>query len=155
MLGIGAYWFHTYFMLPKLSYNRIHAYTSWVPILCYCVLRNLSPALRRWHMASFAWTGKVTLETYILQFHIWMKTTGINGSPKHLMVWIPGFYWTNFLLTSATYIYISYRVFNITVALRDVAVPAGTTPAICLRLTAYLVVGLGFYAAGAALLAMG
>ena len=97
----------------------------------------------------------MTLETYILQFHIWMKTTGINGSPKHLMVWIPGFYWTNFLLTSATYIYISYRVFKITVALRDVAVPAGTTPAICLRLTAYLVVGLGFYAAGAALLAMG
>ena len=152
MLGIGAYWFHTYFMLPKLSYNRIHAYTSWVPILCYCVLRNLSPALRRWHMASFAWTGKVTLETYILQFHIWMKTTGINGSPKHLMVWIPGFYWTNFLLTSATYIYISYRVFKITVALRDVAVPKGSAAAICCRFAAYAAVGGGFYAAGAALL---
>jgi hypothetical protein len=50
------------------------------------VLRNMSPLLRRWHMHMFAWTGKITLETYILQFHIWMKTTGVNGSPKHLMV---------------------------------------------------------------------
>ena len=53
------------------------------------VLRNMSPLLRRWHMHMFAWTGKITLETYILQFHIWMKTTGVNGSPKHLMVRAP------------------------------------------------------------------
>ena len=95
------------------------------------VLRNMSPLLRRWHMHMFAWTGKITLETYILQFHVWMKTTGVNGSPKHLMVrrchapspagptatrrphashrhafstlrqvWLPGWYWTNFLLTT-------------------------------------------------------
>ena len=60
------------------------------------VLRNCSPTLRRYHMHLFAWCGKVTLETYILQFHIWMKTTGINGSPKFLMVWLPGWFDTNF-----------------------------------------------------------
>ena len=47
-------------------------------------------------MHLFAWCGKVTLETYILQFHIWMKTTGINGSPKFLMVWLPGWFYTHF-----------------------------------------------------------
>ena len=60
------------------------------------VLRNCSPTLRRYHMHLFAWCGKVTLETYILQFHIWMKTTGINGSPKFLMVWLPGWFYTHF-----------------------------------------------------------
>ena len=66
-------------MLPKRAYNAVHPFTSFIPIFCYMVLRNCSPTLRRYHMHLFAWCGKVTLETYILQFHIWMKTTGING----------------------------------------------------------------------------
>jgi hypothetical protein len=52
-----------------------------------------------------------------------MKTTGINGSPKHLLVWLPGYYWLNFALVSAVYIVISYRVFIITAALRDAVIP--------------------------------
>jgi len=111
------------FSLGKNSYNKWHPFTSFIPIFLYMVLRNISPVLRRYHMEMFAWTGKITLETYILQFHVWMRTTGVNGSPKHLMVWIPGWYWTNFLLTSTVYIFISYRVFKITATLRDVCIP--------------------------------
>ena len=74
-------------------------------------------------MHLFAWCGKVTLETYILQFHIWMKTTGINGSPKFLMVWLPGWFYTNFLLTSLVFFFVSYRIFKITVTLRDACIP--------------------------------
>jgi len=81
-----------------------------------------------------------------------MKTTGLNGSPKHLMVWLPGFYWTNMLLTSATYIFMSYRVFKITVVLRDAAI--SKEPSAVYRT---LLVGAGtialFYALGAGLLA--
>jgi len=65
----------------------------------------------------------VTLETYILQFHIWMKSTGINGSPKYLMVWVPGWFWLNMALTSAVFFVLSYRVFKITVLLRDACLP--------------------------------
>ena len=160
------------YLLPKRAYNAVHPYTSFVPIFCYMVLRNCSPTLRRYHMHLFAWCGKVTLETYILQFHIWMKTTGINGSPKFLMVWLPGWYdttflltltltltrtlsltltltlalaltltltltlnltlaltltltryYTNFLLTSVVFLFVSYRVFKITVTLRDACIP--------------------------------
>ena len=85
-LALGGWWYFTYFTLPKREYNKAHPFTSFIPLFCYMVLRNMSPLLRRWHMHMFAWTGKITLETYILQFHIWMKTTGVNGSPKHLMV---------------------------------------------------------------------
>ena len=89
-LGVGAYWYYAYFALPKRAYNAVHPYTSFVAIFTYLVLRNLTAGLRRRHMHLFAWCGKVTLETYILQFHVWMRTTGLNGSPKYLMVCFPG-----------------------------------------------------------------
>ena len=121
--AVGAWWYTHYFSLPKRQYNKVHPFTSFAPIFLYLVLRNITEALRRYHLHLFAWCGKITLETYILQFHIWMKTTGINGSPKFLLVWLPGWYWTNFALASAIYIFLSYRVFLITAALRDVVIP--------------------------------
>jgi len=145
--SVGAWWYFTYFTLPKKEYNKVHPYTSFIPIFVYMVLRNLTPLMRRWHMHLFAWTGKITLETYILQFHVWMKTTGINGSPKNLMVLIPGWYWTNFVLITAVYIFISYRVFQITNTLKDLVIPK-ETPEIFKR-GATISVGIGlFYAAG-------
>ena len=122
-LAAGAFWYFNYFALPKRTYNGVHPYTSFIAIFVYLVLRNITPGLRRLHLHFFAWCGKITLETYILQFHIWMKTTGLNGSPKYLMVWLPGYYWTNFVLITAIYVFLSYRVFIITAALRDYAIP--------------------------------
>jgi len=122
-LAVGGWWAVQFFLLPKREYNKVHPFTSFIPIFCYMVLRNCSPTLRRYHMHLFAWCGKITLETYILQFHIWMKTTGINGSPKYLMVWLPGWFYTNFLLTSVVFVFVSYRIFKLTVTLRDACIP--------------------------------
>jgi len=125
-LAVGTWYTLQFFLLPKRDYNKVHPFTSFIPIFCYMVLRNASPTLRRYHMHLFAWCGKVTLETYILQFHIWMKTTGINGSPKFLMVWLPGWFYTNFLLTTVVFLFVSYRIFRITVVLRDACIPRET-----------------------------
>ena len=122
-LAAGAFWYFNYFALPKRTYNGVHPYTSFIAIFVYLVLRNITPGLRRLHLHFFAWCGKITLETYILQFHIWMKTTGLNSSPKYLMVWLPNYYWVNFLVISAAYVFISYRVFIITAGLKDVVIP--------------------------------
>ena len=176
-LVLGLWWFYSYFSLSKREYNKVHPYTSFIPIFLYLVFRNLTERLRKFHLHGFAWCGKITLETYILQFHVWMKTTGVNGSPKvsstrvprpcappsrqarvrqpsvppprqaakvvcssrshanlplpacppwlaqYLMVWLPGMYWTNFVLVSAVYIFLSFRVFHITAALRDWVIP--------------------------------
>lgn len=122
-LAVTAWWYFSYFALPKRSYNVVHPYTSFVGIFTYLVLRNLTAGLRKRHLHLFAWCGKITLETYILQFHVWMRTTGLNGSPKYLMVWFPGSYWLNFLVVTAVYIFVSYRVFIITAELKDVVIP--------------------------------
>ncbi len=150
VLAVLFGWRLRYFSLGKRQYNAVHPYTSWIPILCYLILRNLSPLMRTYSMHLFSWCGKVTLETYILQFHIWMKTTGLNGSPKYLMVWVPDHYWINFALTSAVYFFVSYRVFKITVVLRDACIPNETAD-IVRRAGSIALGSAAFYAIGLAL----
>jgi len=116
-------WVYCFFMLDKYSYNRVHPYTSSIPIIAYLLLRNIVAPLRQRYMFLFAYLGKYTLETYILQFHVWMKTTGLNGSPKHLLEWIPGSYWLNFAVVSAVYLFVSVRIANLTVVIRDALIP--------------------------------
>ena len=148
-LAVGGWYVHTYFLRPKREYNKVHPYTSWIPIAVFLVLRNATAGLRARYMHLFTWCGKVTLETYILQFHIWMKSTGINGSPKFLMVWLPSF-WLNMAVVSAVYFVLSYRVFKITVVLRDVAVPKDNR-GIFVNSVIMAVATAAFYAVGVAL----
>ena len=123
LLGAIYVYHDAVFSLDKYAYNGYHPYTSWLPILVYILLRNLTPALRARYVHLFTFLGQVTLETYILQFHVWMKTTGLNGSPKFLLVLIEGHFWLNFAVVSAAYFLVSVRVFRLTCALRDALVP--------------------------------
>ena len=118
-LGATLAWNAAVFSKDKYAYNVLHPYTSMVPVAAFLVLRNIAPSLRWRYMRLFAFLGKYTLETYILQFHVWMRTTGVNGSPKHLLEWVPGYFFVNFAITSAAYILLSVRLSKITMTLRD------------------------------------
>lgn len=63
----------------KFEFISWNPYTSWLPILSFVVLRNSSRHLRNFHSSIFAWLGRHSLETFILQFHIWLAadTTGL------------------------------------------------------------------------------
>lgn len=52
--------------------NIYHRITSPIPILAYFFLRNSTSFLRDHYSAFFAWVGRHSLETYILQYHIWL-----------------------------------------------------------------------------------
>lgn len=71
--GCGAafvLWYRYVFRLPKLQYNILHPYTSWIPISAYLVLRNLTPPLRQHTLGLYGWLGCITLETCkFLQFY--------------------------------------------------------------------------------------
>jgi len=116
-------WVNYVFLLDKYSYNHVHPFTSAVPIAVYLLMRNLVGCLRQRYLFLFAYLGRYTLETYILQFHVWMKTTGLNGSPKHLMEWIPGNYFLNFAVVSAVYLFLSVRIAKLTIVIRDAMIP--------------------------------
>ncbi|KAI0840546.1 Cas1p-domain-containing protein [Hypoxylon sp. FL0890] len=71
--GIIVFVYVTQFNLhEKKQYNQIHPFVSWIPILCFVVLRNSHRAARQTHLALPAALGKISLETYVLQYHIWL-----------------------------------------------------------------------------------
>ncbi|KAF8387682.1 hypothetical protein HHK36_026336 [Tetracentron sinense] len=102
-LVMGYLWFEYIYKLDKVTYNKYHPYTSWIPI---------------------TWLGKITLETYILQIHIWLRSGVPDGQPKLLLSLIRDYPMLNFMLTTSIYIAISYRLFELTNTLKTAFVPS-------------------------------
>lgn len=77
----------------KEAYNALHPYISWLPVVAFLALRNACAWLRARSMRLPAALGRVSLETYVLQYHMWLGndatarlTTGLldrYGSPWH------------------------------------------------------------------------
>jgi hypothetical protein len=122
-IGLGYTWYANVYVLDKLSYNALHPYTSWIPLSLWVVIRNLFPALRGVYLELFAYLGKITLETYICQFHIWLHSGVPNGQPGKLLVLVPGYPLVNFFFCTALYVLVSKRMFDVTNTLKNACVP--------------------------------
>ncbi|EFN56845.1 hypothetical protein CHLNCDRAFT_35000 [Chlorella variabilis] len=130
--AVGYAWYHFVYLLPKVEYNRIHPYTSWIPITgeagilvvdFFFMLRNLTPQMRSFSMGLYGWLGCVTLETYIGQFHTWLLSKRPDGQPIYLLTLLPGYPLLNFAVVTAIYVVLSHRLFQTTSNLKDAVVP--------------------------------
>lgn len=122
-LACALVYYNSVYTLPKLEYNKVHPYTSWIPLTIWIVLRNITPGLRLRALRLFGWLGTITLETYLCQFHVWLRSEVADGQPKLLLALVPGYPLVNFAVTSGLYIFVSHRFFELTNAFKDVAVP--------------------------------
>ena len=113
MLTGTALFFMFIYPNNKKTYNALHPYYFWIPLLTYVLVRNWSPTVRRYHSSSLAAMGKITLETYLMQHHIWLA-----NDAKTLYVVIPNAPLLNLLVTTITYVFVAMRLFRITVGLR-------------------------------------
>lgn len=84
--GLIYLWYTTFGHIDdKLLYNPFHPYIFIFPLLGWLMLRNSHRYLCEHHCAFLEFLGRNTLETYVLQFHLFM-----NHSVQHIPVVIPG-----------------------------------------------------------------
>mmetsp|Transcript_12156 Transcript_12156/g.21783 ORF Transcript_12156/g.21783 Transcript_12156/m.21783 type:complete len:478 (-) Transcript_12156:646-2079(-) len=121
---IGSFYYVCVLSKPRKQYLKLHAYTSWIPISLWIILRNSTPTLRKRHVRLLGWIGCITLETYISQFHIWMMTRKPDGKPLvNLQILSRKYPLLNFLLATMIFIGVSWRLFILTVRLKCIAIP--------------------------------
>ena len=72
VLVISAYALICTTFSDKLHYNRWHPLISPFPVLSFIILRNATGTLRSRHSQFFAWFGRCSLETFVLQYHLWL-----------------------------------------------------------------------------------
>ncbi|THV07699.1 Cas1p-domain-containing protein [Dendrothele bispora CBS 962.96] len=91
----------------KFTYNLWHPYISAIPVLAFVVLRNANAILRSANSRFFAFIGRCSLETFIIQYHLWLA-----GDTKGVLLVLPGTSWRplNFVVTSIMFIYVSDQV---------------------------------------------
>lgn len=85
-LFLLALWYYAFgFMSDKLMYNPVHPYIFWMPVAGWLLIRNSSKYLCELHSTALEFLGRITLETYVLQFHMFM-----SHNVQHIPVLIPG-----------------------------------------------------------------
>ncbi|KAI7899668.1 10 TM acyl transferase domain found in Cas1p-domain-containing protein [Cokeromyces recurvatus] len=110
---IGLAWF-LWFELKqtKSSYVIYHPYISWIPILSFVIIRNFTSWSQNTYSRFFAFIGKISLETFIGQFHMWLAadTRGIlivlpnaNWVIQSRIGW-----WVNMMISTTFFLFICY-----------------------------------------------
>ena len=113
---IGAltlWWIITCYTLDKMNYNLSHSYFAIIPLTSYIFFRNITPSIRSGVSMSLHDLGKTTLETYLLQHHIWL-----TSNAKTLLTIVPGHPWINFALATMLFFTVSKELYRITMSLR-------------------------------------
>ena len=118
MTLILVWWFLFGHITDKYVYNPIHPIIFWFPLFGWLMIRNSSKYLTEVHSTALEFFGKITLETYVLQFHVFMcqnvqeipivlPNSGPNGNP--IMKFL------NMILTGVGFVALAYWARKITV----------------------------------------
>lgn len=118
LVGVGSYTSFSFLCKNKLNCDEIHSYIVFIPIIGYIVLRNISGIIRTKYSTFFAWFGRISLELFICQYHIWL------AADRHgVLVLLPGFPTANMIITSFIFVCASHEVHRLTQILLPYAVP--------------------------------
>ncbi|CAG9561488.1 unnamed protein product [Danaus chrysippus] len=117
-IALGSYITFTFFCTNTFDCNEIHSYVTFLPIIGYIILRNVSGVLRTRHSSLFAWFGTITLELFASQSHIWLA-----ADTHGVLVLVPGVPVFNLILTSYIFIFTAHEIHKLTGIILPYAVP--------------------------------
>ena len=149
ILGAFVAWVIGPFQSPKLEYNSTNAYFGFVPLMTFIYFRNLTPTMREYSLDLLHQIGKTTLETYLMQHHIWL-----TSNAKSLLTLIPGWPRVNMLIVTAIYFFTSRRLYKLTLHLRGILLPNDRSACLKSLMGLFGIIG-GFYAMALTLEAYG
>ncbi|RWS30776.1 hypothetical protein B4U80_10615 [Leptotrombidium deliense] len=119
VIGIFIYVIFAFVCRNKLECNEIHPYISFIPVVSYVSLRNISGLLRSRYSAFFAWFGNISLELFICQYHIWL-----SADTYGVLVLVPSYPVLNVIVTSFIFVCIAHEINLITKVLTKYAIPS-------------------------------
>ena len=106
------------FHQSKFEYNQTNSFFGFIPLITYIYFRNLTPTLRSHSLDLLHQIGKTTLETYLIQHHIWLTTDA-----KRLLTLIAGWPKVNMVVVTCIYYIVSRRLYKLTMFLRGMLLP--------------------------------
>ncbi|GMH64894.1 hypothetical protein TL16_g04069 [Triparma laevis f. inornata] len=115
---IFFWWVTGPYQYDKLDYNATNAYFGIIPLLTYIYFRNVSKTMRGYTMSLLHEIGKTTLETYLLQHHLWL-----SSNAKSLVVFVPNYPKINFCVVTCVYFAASRKTYRLTMELRGMLLP--------------------------------
>ena len=108
--GCILYASFTYPASNKEAHNNLFSITSIGPILAFIALRNAYP-WRGYYSSVFAWIGRHSLETFVLQYHIWLAadtkgilSTGLFNRNNEVGKW------SDFALLTVLFLWVCWHV---------------------------------------------
>ncbi|KAK3511913.1 hypothetical protein QTP70_027607 [Hemibagrus guttatus] len=102
----------------KTKCNEMHPFISVVQILAFVLIRNIPGYARSLYSSFFAWFGKISLELFICQYHIWLA-----ADTKGILVLIPGIPSLNIIISTFIFVCVAHEISQITNDLAQVAIP--------------------------------
>jgi hypothetical protein len=118
LASVFLIWVSGPFLQEKTVYNATNSYFGFIPLITYIYFRNLTPTLRNYSLKLLHEIGKTTLETYLMQHHIWL-----TSNAKSLLTLIPGWPKVNMLIVTLIYFFVSRRLYKLTLYLRGMLLP--------------------------------
>jgi N-acetylneuraminate 9-O-acetyltransferase len=117
-LALSIWWIVEIYTLSKIEYNLVHSYYAIIPLTAYIFFRNITPWIRSGVSMSMHDLGKTTLETYLLQHHVWL-----TSNAKTLLTIVPGHPWINFALATILFFLLAKELYRLTMSLRGMILP--------------------------------
>ncbi|KAG5264740.1 hypothetical protein AALO_G00257520 [Alosa alosa] len=107
----------------KTECNKMHPYISVVQILAFVLIRNIPGYARSLYSSFFAWFGRISLELFICQYHIWLA-----ADTKGILVLVPGNPSLNIIVSTFIFVCVAHEISQITNDLAQVAIPKENGP---------------------------